>query len=751
MAAATRILLSAALVILVHLMLYNNLTREFSRNTETQRRAVLSEVVLLARNTIEPIVGQVRDGALSRDEGLTQVRNLVRRMTYRDEYGPNYVFMSAYDGTMLVQPFEPHMELTDQWELCDDHGTLIIQELIRTARSPEGQGFVGYYYFPPESRVAEEKLAFVMGIPELDCYIGTGMYMQQAQKEQRALLNRARLWSLGLTLLLLLPIFFSLRELHLKNRDLIREVEDRKAAQTALALSEHEYRELVESANSIILRMDREGRITFFNSFAQRFFGYSEEEILGKTVFETIVPLKDSTGRDLSSLIRAIVETPDAYTINENENVRKDGQRVWVAWTNRLVMDDEGRPSEILSIGNDMTARRIAEQERARLEDQLLQAQKMESIGRLAGGVAHDFNNLLTAILGYAELTLEALPTDDTALRPGIMEIRKAGERARKLTQQLLAFGRKQVLEMRPLDLNHTLLNFEGLVRRVIGEHIHVRMELTPEATMIRGDTNQIEQVVLNLVVNARDAMPQGGTLTIATGRTAVEPLRHTGNTDIPPGCYVVLSVADTGHGIDEDSLPRLFEPFYTTKETGKGTGLGLATAYGIVRQHGGYFEVETQPASGSVFRVLFPEAGETNRANAAAPSPPSVPRVDAAKVLVVEDDDVVRRLACLLLKQAGHTVIETREPTDAARIAQDHGESIDLLLTDVVMPGMNGPEVYQSVRAVCPRIRVVYMSGYTDDALAPHGVLDPGTLLVPKPFTAEVLLAKVQSALERT
>lgn len=384
--------------------------------------------------------------------------------------------------------------------------------------------------------------------------------------------------------------------------------------------------------------------------------------------------------------------------------------------------------------------------ERRRLEQQLLQSQKLEAVGRLAGGVAHDFNNVLTAILGSSELLL--LDTPASAPKREEMEIiRDAATRARDLIRQLLAFSARQVLTPTVLDVNHLVKNVGRMLRRLIGEDIEFATALAPDLGAVRADPGQLEQVLFNLAVNARDAMPKGGRLTVETINAEVTDW-DAARRDVPPGRYVVLQVTDTGVGMDAETQAHIFEPFFTTKPRGQGTGLGLATVYGILRQSGGYVTVWSAPGAGSSFRIHLPrvdEPVEPVRTSAAV----AAPVAGAETVLLAEDEKLVRVLAVRVLQQAGYRVLVAAGGKEALEIARGHAGPIHLLLTDVVMPEMSGRELMHRLTELRPGVRVLYMSGYSDEAIAHHGVLDPGTAFMQKPFTPAALSHKVREVLD--
>ena len=381
-------------------------------------------------------------------------------------------------------------------------------------------------------------------------------------------------------------------------------------------------------------------------------------------------------------------------------------------------------------------------------EERLLLSQKLEAVGQLAGGIAHDFNNLLTAILGYCQLSLRHLQERDP-LRRNIEEIRKAGERAASLTRQLLAFSRKQVMQPLVFDLNSVIGDLEKMLRRLIGEDIELKTRLRPDLGNVKADPGQIEQVILNLVVNSRDAMPSGGKLTIETANCYLDEAYALQHIAVVPGAYIMLAVSDTGVGMEEETRKHIFEPFFTTKEQGKGTGLGLATVYGIVKQSGGNIWVYSEVDKGSTFKIYLPrvdeEAEEYKRSDAVADSPKGT-----ETILLVEDDEMVRRLAREVLQTNGYQVLELDTGELAAMVCREHEGQVHLLLTDVVMPAISGPELANQLQSSYPDMRVLYMSGYTDDAIVRHGVLEPGTNFIEKPFTPEALARKVREVLDK-
>jgi len=420
---------------------------------------------------------------------------------------------------------------------------------------------------------------------------------------------------------------------------------------------------------------------------------------------------------------------------------RKDGIWIWLHDEKRVLFDPENRPSEVVGSWMDVTAR-------VRLEEQLRQSQKMEAIGQLAGGVAHDFNNLLTVISGNTDLLLSDMPTDDPR-RAALADVRAAGERAANLTRQLLAFSRKQILEPKLVDVHEVVSGIEKMLRRLIGEDVELLTDLAADPSWVKVDPGQLEQVVMNLAMNARDAMPRGGRLTIRTRNVdPKEPvdLEETAGRQLRP--KVAISISDTGTGIPPEVKTHLFEPFFTTKGVGKGTGLGLATVFGIVKQSGGDITVESEPGKGATFTVILPSQPGPRRRGGSGASLRAVPR-GTETVLVVEDEDAVRRIVKIALESAGYRVIEARNGPEALEAARTHSGEIQLVVTDVVMPKMSGRELVERIVKDHPGVRILYMSGYTDDAVVRHGIVESGVAFLQKPFTPLALARKVREVLD--
>lgn len=516
----------------------------------------------------------------------------------------------------------------------------------------------------------------------------------------------------------------------------ITDLSDLHQTQRELQKSEERFRALIEHTSEITTIVDTDGRVKYSSPARQRLLGSDPGERVGENIFEQTVIHPDDQPA-IADAFREVRREPGVHVIVEARVQRSDGS--WV-----LMEHEAHNMSDNPAVGGMVVHSRDIS-ERRELEQQLFHAQKMEAIGRLAGGVAHDFNNILTSITGHAELVLSEV-AESSQLHEDTVEIKRAAERATNLTRQLLAFSRRQVLQPRVLDVNQVLGEMEKMLSRLIGSDVQVESRHARDLGHVMADRGQIEQVVLNLVVNARDAMPQGGRITLLTENVDVESGAGNGPAAPGPGEYVRLSVIDSGEGMDEETRKRIFEPFFTTKEVGKGTGLGLSTVYGIVEQSGGHVQVESEPGRGARFDIYLPriEAPLTDTRSTSHLDPAS----GSESILLVEDDPVVLRLAARILTDAGYTVFEASEGYEARRMAAEHEDEIDLLLTDVVMPEMDGRRVADMVRERIPDARVLFISGYSHEALAPRGVLEPGAFLLEKPFSPEQLLRRVREVL---
>jgi PAS domain S-box-containing protein len=513
----------------------------------------------------------------------------------------------------------------------------------------------------------------------------------------------------------------------------LREADDRarrRQAEQALRESEERYRLLVESIQDYaICLLDRSGRVSSWNGGAERIFGYTEPEIADCHVGRLFRSL-DGT-QELPNQILDAAARVGAYE-SEVWCTHKDGSALLASVLVTAVRDADSTLRGFTLVSRDIT-------EQMRVAEERMQSQKLEVIGRLAGSVAHDFNNLLTIISGFTELLAQSVEPDETS-QIYLDEISKATDQATSLTQQLLAFGRRQLLQPRVIDVNEIVAGMETMLRRLIGENIELRVRLDASPGSIRADTVQIQQALLNLVINARDAMPGGGTISVSTGN-----LRE--SADEAAGLQVTLVVADTGQGMDAQTLARIFEPFFTTKEVGKGSGLGLATVDGIVAQSGGRITVASTPGQGTTFTILLPST--TDLPPGASTAEAAGPPTGSETILLVEDEPALRRLSRRVLAQFGYTVMEAPNGEEGLRLAEAYRGPIHLVLTDVVMPRLNGRDLAERVMSSHPESKILFMSGYTDDAVVQHGVVTQEVALLRKPFTPYALAARVRDVLD--
>ena len=532
---------------------------------------------------------------------------------------------------------------------------------------------------------------------------------------------------------------------------------ERKRAEEALRASEERYRSFITQSSEGMSRLEYDppipislpvetqidllyetGHVAECNDAMAQMYGYREAREL---VCRRLGELHDRNDPANREAVRGFVRAGYRHTDSESREFDKDRRRRYFL-NNSVGIVEDGRLVRVWGTQRDIT-------EQKRLEDQLRQAQKMEAVGRLAGGVAHDFNNLLTAIIGNTQLLWRDLG-DQHPSRADVEEIRKAADRAAALTRQLLAYSRRQVLQPEVLDLNTVVGDMERLLRRLIGEDVALETRLAPGLGKVRADRGQLEQVIVNLAVNARDAMPQGGTLTLETADAELDAAFVVDHPGALIGPCVMLAVTDTGAGMDTETRAHLFEPFFTTKEVGKGTGLSLATVYGIVKQSGGYIAVSSEPGHGTSFKIYLPRVADAGEPAAAARPLAAAPPGGTETVLLVEDEEAVRQLAAKLLRKAGYTVLVAADGRAALALAEQHMGPVHLLLTDVVMPGMSGPELAVQLTDRRPGARVLYMSGYPGDAAAQRGALAPGIAFLQKPFLPEALVRRIREVLDQ-
>jgi two-component system cell cycle sensor histidine kinase/response regulator CckA len=503
----------------------------------------------------------------------------------------------------------------------------------------------------------------------------------------------------------------------------------------------HELLSTLESVPNCIVVHDADGNILYANQNTFDLHGYSRDEFMALNLYQITVPV------DEKLIAARVQELIDRGSISfEVEHIRKDGT------TLPLLINAKqatwGGKKVFLSVETDITEHKRAAEEKVKLQDQLLQSQKIEAIGQLAGGVAHDFNNMLGVILGHAEIALDQV-VPGQPIHADLLEIRKAAQRSSDLTGQLLAFARKQTVSPKILKLNDTITGLLKMLQRLIGEDIHLNWLPDPALWPVKVDPSQIDQIMANLCVNARDAIPGVGKVTIETGNMSISEYYCADHAGFEPGNYVMLSISDNGCGMDKEILAKLYEPFFTTKGAGKGTGLGLSTVYGIVKQNGGFINVYSEPDQGTTFRIYFPRyLGQAEQIQKESVSEPIMRGEET--ILVVEDEPSLLDLSKIILENQGYLVLTAGTPLDAIHIIEEYTGEIKLLMTDVVMPEMNGRELAKKILSRFPRLKCLFMSGYTANVIAHHGVLDEGVYFIQKPFSRKDLAAKVREVLDQ-
>lgn len=681
----------------------------------------------------------------------------------------NYIFAGQWDGMSLSGPAVGQNMLG----VTDPNGVKIVQSLIEKAKA--GGGFVTYVMPKIEGRRPEPKISYANGVKAWGWYIGTGVYVDDihlAVAAFRAARFSEMMWNAGKILLLLIGLclgsFYFARRVALRTRGALDElstffqdvasgapspsavglgfaefdelaaaanrmVDRRREAEQALRQSEARFRLLFAQAADAIYVSDLDGRLEQVNERACIATGYSEKELLGMNVSDLdAIHAEPESVQDFFSVLAR-----ERSTTLLSQHRRKDGSTFPVEIRIALLETAEG--SHVFGIARDIT-------ERLHLESRLRQAQKMEAIGQLTGGVAHDFNNLLQVINGGAELALGDIGPDHKA-RTTLLEVAQAGENAASLVRQLLAFGRRQIMCPTPLDLDESITESLRLIRRLIGEHIQLEWKPGAAQTLVNADRGMLEQTIMNLCVNARDAMPEGGVLELRTARVEVGAEMLTGHGSAKPGPYAVVSVRDSGCGMNPDTLEHAFEPFFSTKVEGKGTGLGLATVYGIMEQHHGMVVAESEPGRGATVCLYWPLC---EVAKSLAPESAALTAAGGSETLLLaEDDDLVGRMTATILETAGYTVLRAENGLEAVALFEEHGGAIDLTILDVVMPKMGGREAYDLIRSMQPDAKVLFASGYSVSAIDKNRVLESEFSLLQKPYTRVQLLRAVRAMLD--
>jgi len=743
-AAKIKIIITGLLIGLVFVIFSGYLANQYVGQTEEQRLSNLKQMVQLARNSIEPILVKYRSKKISKTQAFEQVRNLVRRMVYEDHLGKNYVFMSSYDGIMLVQPFEPRKEMTNMWNLRDSNGVYIIRALIRTAESQNGSGYVSYYYKRPKQKEAEEKISFVMGIPELDCYMGTGKYMTDIRKAEQVYMFSVAGLTFFLMALLAVLVLFAMRVVNRQNLILQQENVALKQAEETLRKSEGKFRELFDSISDLVYTQDLQGCFLSINPTMAKLFSYDQQEIVGKKAADFMVPNLKSMFE--SQYLEGIKNEGQFEGITIY--LSKEGRKIFIEYRSKRVTPREG-PAYISGIGRDVTERISAERERKRLADQLRQAHKMEAMGTLAGGIAHDFNNILAAIVGYSELALAKAKEGRVGTRE-IQEVLASANRAKELITRILTFSRKVDPVMKPVDLNLEIVQVGKMLECTIPRMVEIKLNLVENLHPVNGDAVQFNQLLMNLGSNASDAMPEGGRLVFQTENMTLDREVARRLYDAPPGKYVLLTVSDTGHGMNKTTQEHIFDPFYIRKEVGKGSGLGLSVVYGVVKSHDGFIICDSKPGKGTTFRIYLPalDSPPVKPEVAVTPCPRSTVAGGDEVILLVDDEASLRELGQEILSRYGYQVLTASSGEEALDV-YSRQEVIDLVILDVSMPGMGGAKCLTELLKINPGARVIISSGYSLDGPLQDILSSGASGFVAKPFSISNFLITVRQVLD--
>ena len=737
-------IMTAGLVFGVIFVIFSGyLAKQYIGKPEEQRLSNLKQIVELGRNSIEPILVKYRSKQISKAQALEQVRNLVRRMVYEDELGKNYVFMSSYDGTMLVQPFEPQREMTNMWNLKDAYGVYIIRELIKTAESKNGSGYVSYYYKRPNQSKPEEKISFVIGIPEINCYIGTGKYMTDIRKAERTYIISIASLTFLLIALLAILVLSSMREVQRQNLMLQQENEALKQAEEALRESEQKYRSLVESTEDSIYLVDRDSTYLFVNKHHMSRLGLQPNEFLGLAYGELH---SDEDTQEFTAIVEKVFEI--GRPLQQDHRSRKDNRHFLRTFS--PVKELDGKTQAITVVSKDITERMKTEEALRKSEEKLARSNKMEAMGLMAGGIAHDLNNILSGIVSYPELLLMDLP-EDSPLRKPIKTIQESGMRAADVVEDLLTVARGVATGKEVLNLNTLIAEYlssaEHQKLEKTRSFVDSKTEFDSDLLNMSGSPTHIKKVLMNLVTNASEAIEGSGTVTISTeNRYLDEPLK--GYEDVRTGEYVMLTVSDNGSGISPKDLDRIFEPFYTKKVMGRsGTGLGLAVVWNSMQDHNGYINVNTSE-KGTAFELYFPVTREEVAAEGE-----EVPLEDCLghgeKILVVDDEERQREIASGILTRLGYTADAVSSGEEAIEYVKE--QPVDLIVLDMVMPkGINGRKTYEEIIKIRPKQKAIIASGYAKTKEVDIAQELGAGKYIKKPYTLAKVGVSVKEELEK-
>jgi PAS domain S-box-containing protein len=722
--------------VLVVIFLYAALLPAVERSLLDNRRDGLVRQVGLLHDVFRSHHESVLEGELAEVEAKEHCLEIARNIRIGST-GKDYFWVNDLDHVMLAHPYRPDLEGQNLHDLQDPTGRYFIREFVRVAEQ-QGSGFVDYVWqWQDDQTRPMYKFSYVRVFEPWGWVIGTGMYLRDVEREIASLTRFVHYLSVGLVLIVLIITgYLAMVGIRGERRRLHFEEQVQR--------SESRYRGIFELAPLGILLLDRQSRVLSANPFMEEWLGYSADEMAGVPLVDQ--PSLTPSARERASQLWDETDPGEVLGPFELTLVDSDG-REHIAEVRALsVAEDFQEGIAAIVVAADVTAHRHSQRERALLEERLAHSRRLEAIGQLAGGVAHDFNNLLAPIMGYTDLMLMQTPAGSPD-RSRLREIQSAAARAKVLVQELLTFGRRQVLDRQVVDLGELVNGFLGILRGGLREDIRIDLDLADQTVAALVDHGQVEHALMNLVVNARDAMPEGGVLILRTYRRIVDGSEVAEFSAADPGEYSVLEVEDTGDGMPDEVQERAFEPFYSTKEVGQGSGLGLATVHGMVEQHGGFVTLASIEGEGTRVSLHFPFVMP-----AVDDAPPDDQTEAEANgtgiVLVVEDEPIVRELAATILAEQGYRVFEAGSGAEAIKLVDD-GLSPDLLLTDVIMPEMDGPQLYHTLRDRDESLRVLYMSGYPKDILRQRSTLDERPDVLPKPFSVTELTSRVRQALD--
>ncbi|MDC7233394.1 MAG: cache domain-containing protein [Spirochaetales bacterium] len=699
------------LIALIFISLMTILTISYANLTGEQRLEHLQQTVLIARGAISPVINSYNKGTITKDEAITQVRDLVRNMVYTDSYGDNYIFMSNYQGIMLVQPFQPEMEMQDNWDLQDTRGKYIIRELIEAAGSEAGSGFVLYHYMRPNRMRPELKISYVIGIPELQCYIGTGQYMTDIRRSLYLYLSVVALISLALLSMILTMTRSTLKIYDIHSEQVTKENEELKTLQAALRRSEKNYKDLFEQSPIGLALCRMNGELVSVNPSYASIIGYSIEEVI-KLSYWDITPKKYEEMEN--KMLQMLMET-GKYGPYEKEYIHKNGHLVPVR-LNGLMVERDGE-SYIWSSVEDTSVYKKIEEEKHGLEEQLRQAHKMEAVGTLAGGIAHDFNNLLVPILGYSE-QLKSEAQKGSEAYNALEVILNSAFRARDLVRQILTFSRQDESRETIFSMQPEIENTLALLRSSLPSTIEIHQSLTQEALTIKGDPTQLHQIVMNIATNGYHAMEMTGGVLSVTLRVVEPAGKDFENQNSTSETYALLSIKDQGTGIDDAIMNKIFDPFFTTKEKGRGTGMGLSVVHGIIQSMGGFIKIQSQKGTGTECRIYFP-ASKGSVPSELLKQGEKEPESRNESILLVDDEKDVLTVEKLMLSRLGYNVTASTNPQEALDLFSSKPDSFDLIITDQTMPKMSGDRLISEIRKIRPAVPVILCSGNIAEAEA--------------------------------